>query len=133
MNFSQTNLKSDTKLLQKTKHAKLGRQFHDFQGTARKNLHVRILKEPGSAHAAADAHRDDAVFDLPAFHLMNQLHGQLRAGAAQGVAERDGAAVYIDFLIRDVEFTLAISGLRREGLVDLEEVDVFDLEPGLLQ
>ncbi len=57
------------------------------------------------------------------------MHGQLRTGAAQGVAERDGAAVYIDFLIRDVEFTLAISGLRRERLVDLEEVDVFVLEP----
>ena len=42
---------------------------------ARKKLRVRILIEPGSAHAAADAHRDDAVFDLAAFHLVNQLHG----------------------------------------------------------
>ncbi len=47
------------------------------------------------------------------------------------MAERDGAAVDVELLVGDAELALAVDRLAREGLVDLEEVDVVDREAGL--
>ena len=56
-------------------------------------LSIQILEDAGSAHAAADAHADHAKLDVPALHLVDELGGQLGAGAAEGVPQGDGAAV----------------------------------------
>ena len=85
------------------------------------------LEEPGCAHAAADAHRDDAVLAAAAPELVEELRGELRAGAPERVAERDRAAVHVEPIVRDAELARAVEGLAREGLVDLEEIDVRDL------
>jgi len=40
------------------------------------------LKNPGAAHAAADAHGDQAVFHLPPFHFVEERGGEFCTGAA---------------------------------------------------
>ena len=52
------------------------------------------------------------------------------AGHAERVAERDAAAVHVELLPRDAEVLGRRDDLRRERLVDLDEVDVVDREPG---
>jgi hypothetical protein len=81
-------------------------------------------KRPGGAHAAADAHGDDGVAAAAAAQLVEQRRGELRAGAPERVAERDGAAVDVELRVGDAELALAVHDLRGEGLVHLEEVDV---------
>jgi hypothetical protein len=66
-----------------------------------------------------------------ATELVEDLRGELGAGAAERVAERDRAAVHVQPIGRDAELARAVEGLRGERLVDLEEIDVRDLEPGL--
>src|SRR5687767_7876605 len=85
------------------------------------------FEETGGAHASANAHRDDAPLLVPAPELVEQRGGELRARAAEGMAERDRAAVHVDLVVRDAELALAINGLARERFVDLEKIDVFDL------
>jgi hypothetical protein len=55
-----------------------------------------VLEDAGSAHAAADAHGDHAVAGVAALEFANDGSGQFGAGAAEGVAEGDGATVGID-------------------------------------
>src|ERR1035441_6584371 len=57
---------------------------------------AHCLEDAGGAHAAADAHGDHAVLDVAAWHFAQEGGGELRAGAAEGMAERDGAAVDVD-------------------------------------
>src|SRR5262245_29659563 len=61
------------------------------------------LKEPGGAHAAADAHGDDRALGLaPAPFDQNVAH-HARAAHAVGVADRDGAAVDVELVLRNAE------------------------------
>jgi hypothetical protein len=53
------------------------------------------LEERGSTHAAADAHGLDAVLDAQFLHVGQQGGAQLGTGAAQGVAQGNGAAVEV--------------------------------------
>src|SRR5882762_9795649 len=53
------------------------------------------LEDAGSAHAAADAHGDHAVLRVAALEFSDESGGEFCAGAAQGMAEGDGAAVRI--------------------------------------
>ena len=88
------------------------------------------LKDAGSAHAAADAHGHHAVAGAPRFHLLEKCGGQFSAGAAERMAERDGAAVDVD--AGGIETERADDGqdLRGEGLVQFDEVDVVEREAG---
>src|SRR6266850_1398087 len=54
------------------------------------------LEDAGGAHAAADAHGDHAVAGVAALEFANERGGEFCAGAAEGMAESDGAAVGID-------------------------------------
>ncbi len=47
------------------------------------------------------------------------------------MTERDGAAVHVELVVGDAQLAGAIDGLRRERLVDLEQIDVLDAKPGL--
>ena len=91
------------------------------------------LEDPSGAHAATDAHADDAVAGAAALHLVEQRRGELGARAAQGGAQGDGAAVDVDLVDVDAELAGAVDRLAGEGLVDLEEVHVPDGQAGLLQ
>ena len=48
---------------------------------------IHVLEDSRRAHTAADAHRDHAVLAAAPFHLVDDLHGEFRAGATQGVSE----------------------------------------------
>src|SRR5690606_29500992 len=89
------------------------------------------FEQTGGAHAAADAHAHDAVALAAPAELVQQRGGELRARAPERVPEGDGAAVDVELVCRDAELALAVHGLSREGLVDLEQVDVVDLQARL--
>ena len=68
-----------------------------------------------------------------AAHLPHQRGQQARAGAAERVAERDRAAVHVQPLAVDAQLAHAREHLGGEGLVQLHEVDVRDVEPGAFE
>ena len=49
------------------------------------------------------------------------------------MAEGDGTASLIEFLVWDAELFNAVSGLTGEGLVYFEAIDVFDVETHCLR
>ena len=50
-------------------------------------------EQRGEGLAAADAHRDDAEFEVAADEILRDPEGEDGSGGADGVAECDGAAV----------------------------------------
>ena len=76
--------------------------------------------------------RDQAVLLSRALELVQRGGDQPAAGAADRMAEGDGATV--DVHLVHVGFVHLRPGQhdRREGLVDLDEVDVAHLHAGLL-
>src|SRR6266850_2864790 len=91
------------------------------------------FEQPGGTHAAADAHRDDYVSCLAPAALDQRVADEARARHAVGVAQRDGAAVDVQALVWDADAVAAVDHLHGEGLVQLPEIDVGDLLPGLLE
>src|SRR5699024_8111190 len=88
------------------------------------------------ALAAADAHGLKPVAGLAAIHLTQPSRQDPTAGGADAMAERDARAIDVEA----VEVALApapLAGdgerLRGEGLVELDEIDVRQLEAGPLQ
>src|SRR5947208_2394706 len=86
------------------------------------------LKKSCAAHAAADAHGDDDVLGAAAFAFLQDVAGQARAGHPERVADGDGAAVDVVLLRVDAELVAAVEALAGEGLVQLPQVDVVDLQ-----
>ncbi len=83
--------------------------------------------------AAALAHRLQPVATAGAFQLVEHGGEQLGAGGAERMTERDGATVGIDPLRVRLDLLEPSQHHRRERLVDLDDVDVFDRQAGLLQ
>src|SRR4029077_18066074 len=81
------------------------------------------------------AHRDERVFSAGALQLAGRGQGDARAGGAERVADRDGAAIRVDPAVGEIDFEAAQAGqdLRRERLVDLDHVDVLQRQAGALQ
>ena len=84
------------------------------------------------ALAAADAQRDDAALEAVAAHRVNELRGQHRAGRADRMAVRDGAALDIDDVFGQSELARDHDGDGRERLVDLDALDGADVPAGAL-
>ena len=57
-------------------------------------------------------------------HLAEQRGGELGAGAAQRVAEGDGASVDVDAVRIEVEFPDDGQGLGGKGLVEFDQADL---------
>ena len=85
------------------------------------------------AHAAADAHRDEAKAGLAAGHLVEERGRELRAAAAERMAKRDRAAVDVQPIGIDVQLAEAREHLRGEGLVDLDEVEAGERQAEAIQ
>src|SRR5690606_16176058 len=67
------------------------------------------------------------------FHDVEQGAGDAGTGAAQGVAQGDGAAIEVDLLFDFVEQLQVLQyrqGLRGEGFVEFDVVDVVDGQAG---
>src|SRR5918993_5277862 len=88
------------------------------------------LDQERDAEDAADAERREAAPCAAPLHLVEQRRRDAHPRAADGVAEREGAAVDVE--ARGVEPQLAVArdDLRGEGFVQLDEVDL--VEPQLL-
>src|SRR3984885_15349736 len=82
---------------------------------------------------AALAHRQQAAPLAGALERVQQRGEQPRAGRSQGVAEGDRAAAGVD--AGEIRAGLALPGEhdRRERLVDLDQVDLVEREPGPAQ
>src|SRR5579884_1241035 len=91
---------------------------------------LEVLENSGGAHAPSDAHRDHAVTGIAALHFLKDCGGDLRAGASEGMAERDSAAVDIDAV--EVEAREPDHGERLdgEGFVELNDIDLVQREAG---
>src|SRR4051812_543337 len=90
---------------------------------------LETLEQSRRAHTAADAHGDDDIFGTAALALDERMASEPRARHPVRMADRDGAAVHVDQLVRNAELVLAIKHLDRERLVQLPQPDVVDGEP----
>src|SRR6187402_522267 len=90
--------------------------FSDFLGSMRVTLHG----DRGGL-AAADAECRDAALEVLRFKRMQQRHDQPRAGGADGMAERAGAAVDVELLSDDAEVLLRRHRHHGKSLVDFEQ------------
>src|SRR5262245_43829469 len=82
--------------------------------------------------AAADARRRAAERLAAVLELAHQRQQQPGAGRAERVAERDRTAVDVDLPAIELQLLFATEVLRRERLVDLDQLEVGHLQPGLL-
>src|SRR5450432_532350 len=76
--------------------------------------------------AATDAQRRDTAPEIFRLERMQQRNDQARAGGADGMAERTGAAVDIEFVSVNAEVALCRHRHHGERLVDLEQIDIAD-------
>ena len=79
----------------------------------------------GDTHAAADAQRGEALLGIALLHFMQQRHQHARAGCTDRMADRDRAAV--DLRGIPAEVLVDRAGLRREGFIGLDQVEIADL------
>src|SRR5205807_9054779 len=91
------------------------------------------IDDGGGAGAAAAAHGFQAVAQVAPLQLVEQVIHEPRPGGPPRVPDGDRAAVDVEFA--GVGARLLEPGQRDggEGFVDLVEVDVLELEPGLLE
>src|SRR6478609_7174140 len=82
------------------------------------------------ALAAADAQRDDAALEAVAPHRVNEARREHRAGGADGMAVRDRAALDVDDVLGQPELAGDSDDDRREGLVDLDALDLAERPAG---
>src|SRR5436190_2255367 len=75
----------------------------------------------------------DAPLGLAPAAFLQDVAGETRAGHAEGMADRDRAAVDVVLLGVDAELVARIQALASEGFVQLPEIDVVDLEAMALQ
>src|SRR4051794_18622408 len=84
------------------------------------------------ALAATTTQRGRADAAAAALELERECQHHAGAGHADGVAERDGAAVDVDLGLVDAERAGRGDADRGEGLVELDQVEVGGLDPVLL-
>src|ERR1039458_9718002 len=77
----------------------------------------------GCGFSAADAERGDAAAEVAFGEGRKQRDEDARAGCANGMAERAGAAVDVDLLVGKAEIAHGRHRDNGESLVDLEQVD----------
>src|SRR5260370_11422981 len=87
---------------------------------------VEPLDDHGDALAAANAHGFQVHGLVPGGQAVEQGGGDPGAGHAERVAQGDGAAVHVEPVDVDAELAVGGDDLRRERLVDLDQVDVGD-------
>ena len=78
----------------------------------------------GCGFATADAKRGDAAAEIALLERREQRDEDARAGCADGMAERAGATVDVDFVVGQTEVAHGSHDDNGEGLVDFEQVDI---------
>src|SRR5262249_20253322 len=80
-----------------------------------------------------DAQRGEAFLGVALLHFVKERDKDAPARGADRMPERNGAAVDIDLVGIPAEVLVDRAGLRRKGLVRLDEIDILDLPAGLLE
>src|SRR5947209_4100953 len=80
---------------------------------------VHNFEQPRCTHAAADAHGDDDVLRAAPAAFDQRVADKAGARHAVGMADRDGAAIHVEPVVRDAEAVAAIDHLHGEGFVQL--------------
>src|SRR6185369_12928931 len=80
------------------------------------------LEQARAALAAADAHRDDAPLGLAPAAFLQDVAGETRAGHAEGMADRDRAAVDVVLLRIDAQL-VRLAARRRPGDEAAERIE----------
>src|SRR5262249_10613052 len=84
----------------------------------------------GNPHSAPYAKRGEAAPRVALLHFVEKGDQHARAGGADRMTERDGAAVHVHLLRVPTHLAVDRDRLRGEGLVDLEEIEVLRLPAG---
>ena len=100
---------------------------HNYRG------HSSFIEDAGGAHAASYTHRDETVACVSPPHLVEERRRELGARAAEWMAEGDRAAVDVEAFRIDRQLAQARQHLRRERLVQLDEVDLIERQSGACQ
>src|SRR3954452_15493428 len=79
------------------------------------------------AHPATDTECGEALLGVALLHFEEQRCEHARAGRADRMADRDGAAVHVDLRSVPTEILVHGAGLRRKGLVRLDEIEIADI------
>ena len=102
------------------------REPTEGRGRMRRVRGESACEERGLALADADAQRREPVTAAPPAQLVEERHDEPRAAHAERVAERDRAAVHVHALRVEPELADHREALRRERLVQLDEIDLAD-------
>lgn|SRR5580658_8718554 len=92
---------------------------------------IKVFYDTGDALSAPDTSCYDAIFLVEALHIVDQLNGQLAAGAAERVAKRNSAAIDIDNFRIQLQPADHRQGLGRKGFIQLDKVDLAEVHSGL--
>src|ERR1043165_6982598 len=92
----------------------------------------QALKNPGGAHATANTHRHHSISSITSLKFAQDTCREFRARATERMTKRDRAAVYINPFRIETESFYYSERLRRKRLVQLDQIDVVEREPGEL-
>src|SRR6185295_8565307 len=106
-----------------SKLAQPARQKHRRESAMLRML-LQYFEQARGPHAAADAHRHHAELGLAPPALEQQMAGHARARHAIRMANRDRAAINVEFGRIDAQRVGAIERLAGERLVQLPQIDV---------
>src|ERR1700730_11367100 len=95
-------------------------------------MHDTLDRDRGG-FTAADAEWGDAALEVLRLERVQKRDDQPCAGGADRMAERAGAAIDVELFSGDAEVALRRHRHHREGLVDLEQVDVADAPADLVE
>src|SRR5690606_15915572 len=91
------------------------------------------LEQARRAHSPSHTHGHDGPSCLAAAAFEQNMSRQPRACHAERMPNGNRAAIDVQPLIRDAQPLLTVHSLRGEGLIELPQVDVLDLEAGTCQ
>ena len=83
-----------------------------------------VLQRKRHSQAAADAEGGHSSFRVALEHLVQKRDRDSRAGAADGMADRDGSAVYIDLVAVEIQFAVAGEHLGGEGFIQFDQAKI---------
>src|ERR1700678_733722 len=94
---------------------------------------IKIFDDAGNTLSAPHAGGDNPVFFIQTFHIVDQLYGQLAAGAAERMAQCNRAAIDIDDIRIELQLPDDSQGLRRKGFIQLDQVNLAEVHSCLTQ
>ena len=87
-----------------------------------------IFDSERHVHSAADAESGQASARFSPEHFVEQGYGDARSGAADGMTERDGATVDVEFFAIKMKLAITCQYLGGECFVEFDEIEVVEFE-----